>query len=456
MPRRVQDILPADRRAIRDVPADMRRQVNESAPKKRAVAAKNDDEETVPLHRVHEPLRHMPVTPPTPSRQKRRMRGKWFFVTLAIVIIVAAAGYVASSYYSRATFTIVPKVIPVNVNGTYVAQSTPAAGVLSYELVTMKGSASTTVPATDGAQTSIKATGKITVYNAYSSTSIRLIAGTRFSDDTGRVYRLSSSIIIPGYTKPAATVIPGSISTNIVADQPGVEYNISRTDPISDFKVVAYKGSPKYDSVYARLASDISGGFVGIKKTVNPTTVASSTAILKENLIKTLLAQTKAAIPSGYIMYDGGYTAVFSPAAIDSGKPGNAALSLQGTLYGILFKRTDIVRSFAGSAAVSSFGNSGYEATGLDSVQVSITNLKDFSPEKRGTVIIHAKGAMKLIGTIPVDEIKAKLAGIPLANTQDVFKSYNSVIETGSGELVPPWAKIPTDLSRITVTVQQP
>jgi hypothetical protein len=44
-----------------------------------------------------------------------------------------------------------------------------------------------------------------------------------------------------------------------------------------------------------------------------------------------------------------------------------------------------------------------------------------------------------------------------LADTQAILKPYyGSVIESGSGELVPSWSKVPSDLSRITVNVEKP
>ena len=67
------------------------------------------------------------------------------------------------------------------------------------------------------------------------------------------------------------------------------------------------------------------------------------------------------------------------------------------------------------------------------------------------------KGDFNMVGVIPVDELKEKLAGVPLAATQAVLKPYyGSVIESGSGELIPAWAKVPKDTSRITVNVEKP
>ena len=70
-------------------------------------------------------------------------------------------------------------------------------------------------------------------------------------------------------------------------------------------------------------------------------------------------------------------------------------------------------------------------------------------------LVLRAKGDIKLVGTVPVDDITKKLEGISLAKTQDVFKSYSAVIASGSGELVPPWAKIPNNPKRISITVKE-
>ncbi|MEI7463294.1 MAG: hypothetical protein WCK03_02745, partial [Candidatus Taylorbacteria bacterium] len=91
-----------------------------------------------------------------------------------------------------------------------------------------------------------------------------------------------------------------------------------------------------------------------------------------------------------------------------------------------------------------------------EELSFAITNMKDFAPEKKGTLIVNMKGDMKLIGTIPVDELKKSLAGKSLADSQNILKVYSAVIENADGELVPPWSKIPLDASRITINVKSP
>ena len=463
MPRRVQDIVPGDKRSIRNIPAGQEEAQSEKSAKEKPSSRPNkkriDDESPVPIHRItdknSEAFKRMPITPPAlPARRKSKRSGSKILLLVAgVVVVIAGIAFIASTHFSRATFTIVPKSLPVNVNSTYIAQSTPAAGVLTYQLLTLRESASTTVPATDGAYTSTKSQGKVTIYNSYSAQPQRLIAGTRLSAASGLIYRLNSSVLIPGYSSSKGITLPGTVTATIVADQSGQNYDISGGDTVSDFKVVAYSGTPKYADIYARVASGITGGFTGTKKTIAPAALASSTANLQSQITTTLASEAKSAVPEGYIMYDSGHVTSFSEPMLGGTDPHSAIVSIQGTFYGILFKKSELTAKVAGDQSVAAFGSFAYATPGLDSLVFSITNLKDFSPESKNALIIHLKGNMSLVGIIPVDELKKKLAGVSLADTQNILKAYNPIIESGSGELIPPWSKVPSDPARITINV---
>ncbi len=471
MPRRVQDIVPNKHRSIQDIPVERSTISAPIQPPKEKVTAKiraqtNDmrhiskDASPSKLLNKETPPHNIPIhkevtTKPPHHRTKNSGSKKWLYVLMGIVIVVAGVGYIASVYFSRASFTIVPKTVPISINSTYVAQNTPNKGNLTYELAAVKGSETATIAAVDGPKISITAKGKITLYNAYGSQSQRLIAGTRLSDETGRVYRLTNSVVIPGYTSSNGTNIPGSLVTAIAADQPGQSYNISHSDSVSDFKIVAYKGTAKYENIYGRLATDISGGFIGAQKNTSPVVLASTTAELQAKITASLLAQVKGTVPEGYIMYPKAYVTSFTAPVIGGADPKSATVTVQGTLYGILFKTDELVTRIAGEQAVATFDTFSYDTPGLESLDFSIANQKDFSPEKKNTLIIKLKGDALLVGSIPVETLKKKFAGLSLTETEAVFRLYKPVIEIdkSSGEVTPPWSKVPSDLSRITIKV---
>lgn len=455
MPRRVEDIRPNEHRSIRDVSTvrtSRREHVADTITKSRS---------EVPIHRIKASPKNTNIESPNLNSKSRTLKIKWLSITLGIFIIIASAGYFASTLYSKATFTITPKVVPVVVNGskTYIAEPSDTAknkdGVLTYRVMTLRSSATTTVPAIDGAQIKTKATGKIVLYNSNSDKPVKLIAGTRLSGENSQIYHLTSTLSIPAYTKSAGAIIPGKINASIVADQAGQNYNISKTSVgKGDFKIIAYKGSPKYDTIYGRILTDISGGYLGFKKTIEPKTLAEVTNALKDKLSSSLITQAKAAVPDGYILYDNNYLSVIGNPIVGDNKLGTATVIGQGTLYAILLPINSFVDTLVENQTKTLFGNFAYKSPGLEKLEVVINNIKDFNPDKKPSLIIHAKGNIKLIGIIPKEEIKAKLAGISLSLTEGVFRSYNQVIESGTGELVPPWAKVPKDTSRINIVIK--
>lgn len=472
MPRRIQDIVPKGHRSIRDIPdrAVKKKSSELSKNKKDLIDEDRDfsfldkdkenepiqpkDEGEININRISTLSRRMPVTPPVIDFKPKKKIGKWTIITLLVVGAIVVSGYFASTYYAQATFTIVPKTIPVTVNSTYVAQGNAQNSGLFYDVITVKSSATTTVPATNGPVTNTKATGKVTFYNNYSSQSVRLIAGTRLSRDDGLVYRLSSSIVIPGYTKTGTTINPGKISAAIAADQPGQNYNLTLNGSNIDLKIVAYKGSAKYNSIYARLTTNITGGFSGVKKNVSQSTLASSTTALKIQLTSKLLEEANIQVPNGFILYKKAYTTSFSEPMIGNADSSLATINIQGTLYAIVLPKNKFIESLAGSQTISLFGPFSYTAPGLEELDVNINNIKDFSPTKKNSLVIHAKGDIKVVGLVPVDEIKDKLKGLKLSDTEEVFKAYDAVIKSGSGELAPPWATIPNNPDRLKIIVQ--
>jgi hypothetical protein len=182
--------------------------------------------------------------------------------------------------------------------------------------------------------------------------------------------------------------------------------------------------------------------------------LASTTATLKALLTASLTTQAEQAVPEGYIMYESMHTIAFSDPDIHGDDSSKAEISVAGTFNGIIFKKDKLAARLAGNQAVNSFGTFAYDTPGMENLNLSIANTKDFSAEQKTSLLIRGTGNFKIRGIIPVVEIKNKLAGVPLAHTQEILQDYAPVIQSGSGELVPPWAKVPADPSRISVIVE--
>ena len=191
MPRRVQDIVPNTHRSIREIPVERRSAPSRvPAPKRRPNEEVGEIEELDADKKSPVRIRRILVDPPTPSRRPPSKSLRLILATLGIIILVTGAGFVASEYFSRATFTIVPKTVPVTVDGTYVIPYAPAGASstsLTYELITMEDTVSTVVPASGSQNVSTKAQGRMTIYNNYGTSPQQLVAGTRLANSSGKL-----------------------------------------------------------------------------------------------------------------------------------------------------------------------------------------------------------------------------------------------------------------------------
>ena len=475
MPRRVQDIIPASRRSIREIP--VARSSARASAKERDHDKYDSDEEEVKIKREYLPEPVAPVVeteaeesrqssnhsakPPSSTRKaKKKSRSPLILSILGVIVILAGAAFLFSGSFAKATFTLASKNIPVHVSGTYIipilsATSSPAA--FGYETLNLSNSSSTTIPATIGAYTETKAQGTIIVYNSYSAQAQRIVAGSRVAGNSGLIYRLNSSVVVPGYTMSGKTLMPGSITTTMTAEKAGDPYNVSSSDTISDFKFIAYKGTPKYTGFYARLTSAITGGFAGTKTVVSPTLLASTTATLQMNLVQELQRRLFSTVPNGYVMYPNVYATTFTNPIVTSIDAKTARITTGATVYGAMFKKTDFARFLAGASSTALFGSVGYEAQDIDSLSVVLANPKDFSPLKKTNLMARISGSFNLLGNIPLDVLKKSFAGIPLSKTADIIKKYSGVIDAAhsSAEMVPPWVTtVPSDQSRISIIIK--
>lgn len=114
-------------------------------------------------------------------------------------------------------------------------------------------------PATGKKTVSEKAKGTVTVYNAFSSSPQTLVATTRFLSKTGKLFRLVASTTIPGASVEDGKIIPNAVDVEVVADQPGDEFNIGP----SDFTIPGFQGTPKFAGFYGKSTSAMAGGLTG-------------------------------------------------------------------------------------------------------------------------------------------------------------------------------------------------
>ncbi len=444
----VQDIVPGEKHSIREVTLDdeivTRPKISRRKPVRKVVEEEDDEDEIdEESDEVEDEDTKKPSRKPKIKKTKISLRFLLTFVVILVSIVVI--GIALSLSYSKAVVTITPKVVNFDVNGTFTAKKGNSEVDLNYDVISVSASSSQTVAATKGPKIQTKAKGTVVIYNNHSATTQSLVAGTRIVTPDGLVYRTISTISVPG-----KKTSPGSITTTVIADQPGANYNIKVSDLKGDFKLPGYKGTDKYNNFYARIKTDITGGFLGEKMVIDATVKAKAIKTLEEDLRTMLSSKLKANLPDDYVMYDGAYSIEFETLDPIMKDTGSAEIIVKSTAYGAIFKTDPLIKYIAGSE-IKKFPSSTYQIDGEDELAFKISNSKDFSAKKGNSLIFTLKGPISIKGLISESKLKDDLKGIKLTGSNAVFAKYQS-IATAHALITPFWLRsFPNSVDRINI-----
>ncbi len=435
----LQDIVPPDRDK-----RPMRRSVpTKSVRERRSVTPKTIEpvlvEEAVAPVAPRRPL----PRPPRPALpiQKYLLGG----TVLATILIVGGA---ATIFLGGAEVTVTPKIYDTAVQAAFAAELKPGAGELGYELLTLDEEGQTQVRATGQEEASERAEGTITIYNAYSTSPQRLIKNTRFEAASGKIYRISDSVDIPGYTKnDAGEKVPGQITAEVFADAAGEGYNLSA----GRFSVPGLKGSEQYDLVYAEAtAPGIQGGFEGMRFIVDEEELAAAREKLHGELREKLMGRVKNERPNGFILYEPAVT--FSYESLPSEDAGNetALIKERARLRVPLFNEA----TFAAYLAKNTVSGYGGEPVRLADPQ-ALTFAYAGEPGDLGSkesINFSLKGSARIIWNFDEMSLKRALVGLDEEALPSVLSSYPA-IDRAEAVIRPLWkSSFPEEEDEIKVT----
>ncbi len=166
----------------------------------------------------------------------------------------------------------------------------------SYEFVEINKEVLNKLGQLEEKKVSIKATGTITIYNNYSNESQKLVKNTRFESPSGRVFRITESVTVPGMQGQSS----GSVKADVIADFVGDEYNIAS----SKFTIPGFKGSARYDAFYAESADKMLGGSNSLKKIIDAQKMNEIRLKAETEIAKLVNQDIPKISKSGYVVAD--------------------------------------------------------------------------------------------------------------------------------------------------------
>ncbi|PIV12875.1 MAG: hypothetical protein COS47_00105 [Candidatus Nealsonbacteria bacterium CG03_land_8_20_14_0_80_36_12] len=170
--------------------------------------------------------------------------------------------------------------------------------VIPGQLIETEEFLSQEFPASGKAFKEERASGTIQVYNNYSLSPQVLIDGTRFVSADGKLFRTPKRITIPGKHYEGGKLVPGFVDIEVIADQPGPEYNIG----LSTFSLPGLAGTVMYTAIYAKSFQEMKGGFRREVLQVTKDDLEGGTRVLEEKVKEKVETSLKRKIPEDSIL----------------------------------------------------------------------------------------------------------------------------------------------------------
>ncbi len=408
-----------------------------------------------PVERNEEPREEMTETR-RPERyifeakrpKKRVPKYRLFLVAVVAVVFLLFA---LSFLFSGAKVTLVPKVksVAINENISAVKDGVGDNSGLPFNLVVISGDESKPIQGGEMKDTSVSAKGAVIIYNAYSSAPQSLLIDTRLEGSNGKVYMTDKKITVPGMSGGK----PGSIEVGIYGGKAGPEYN---SDPI-DFKILGFKGTPKYDKIYARSKGGIFGGFTGKAPIVSDLDKASAVNELRAALSAKLESKIADQIPNGFILFkDAVFLDIGDKEATFTPDQNNVLVAdVKGTIYGFIFDEKKLTQKIAGDT-IDKYDDSKVEIPNLKDLAFALSNKENISFADAKNISFSLSGNVNIIWKIDQEKFVSDLLSKSKDDFNQILSKYKSI---DSAELVmrPFWkSSFPDKASKIDVIINYP
>lgn len=382
---------------------------------------------------------------------------KWFWV-FGIVCVLAIASILSYLFLPKANVIIVSKAKAKSIDLDIAGDANSSAVDYSKEIIPIKIIAADQEISenfnSSGSQSASgkKARGKVTIYNEYNASPQPLVATTRLLSESGKLFRLSAAVTVPGTTKDGDTVHPGVIEAEVVADEAGEDFNIGA----EKFTIPGFKdsGNEKYSKFYAKSTEAMSGGGSS-GETVHSITdedIAAAKSKMASELDGAIEQKIKESAGEGMIVLDG--TINKEEAAYKlSNSSGEAVDS---------FKVTVQIKASAAAAAekdlkdlaARALAKAGEGKINMDSNSIALDFGKSSVDPETGLVDIKFHASGKINPDFNPEDIKKEILG---KNEEDLkaYLSQFSNIESASVEYWPTFisGRIPFQEKRVKVTL---
>jgi hypothetical protein len=374
-------------------------------------------------------------------------------IFLFIVLLLIGGGFFLYFVLPKAEISIETKKEPVNFETEITADKDVGSvdkenGIIPAQVFQIEVEDTRTFPSTGEKDVSEKARGTITIYNQYSSSEQTLVKTTRLRSESGKVFRLTDTVIIPGATIEEGKIVPNSRDVYVEADEAGEAYNIGP----AKFTIPGLEGTPKYTGFYGESTSAMTGGAKGKMKVATQGDIDGATQIVslelknkaEEEFIKKIPAELKL-LESSQVL-----EIVESTSSLKADQPGKEfTIKVKAKAWGMAFKEEDVVaivrESIDSKISADKF---------LIPTTIKLTYGKSKIDADQSRAVFSCQVEAEAGWNIDENKLKNDLAG---KNEIDVRQYLSSLAEVDVARVVfwPFWVKkIPSNKDKITIIIE--
>ena len=470
MAKQIEDIIPSDKKSIRDIPIpENRRKINlidnsfenpvrptpppAYEPEPREEYTRPVFERPTQTFSDIKPVEQPKPTPiprsqiPThkdfsPYSRKKGLPRKPLLIGGVVGAIILAMGIF--SLFNGATITYTPKSQSLTFNNdTFTAKKEGLPEDLLFSVIKITEEKSAEAPASGEEKVNQKASGVIIVYNNSSPSPQRLIKTTRFETPDGKVYRIANDITVPGQKTVAGKTQPGSLEVTVYADQPGESYNIG----LSDFTLPGLKGDPKFTTIYARSKTPMTGGLVGTVKKVSAEDKRAAETTIESGLKESLLAEASAQVPADFVLIPTLSQTTFEKLPEGASTGDKAVVRERGNFSGVIFKKSDLIRFIASKKTTVA----STDTLDADISKLSINFVQTPSGElaSEDSITFNVSGDTMVVWISDEPSIASQLKGKGKGELKEVLNNFPSIVEADA-VVRPFWKRsFPDDIQKI-------
>jgi hypothetical protein len=383
-----------------------------------------------------------------PKERWRMPRGVKIFGAIVILLVLGfGIAWGGGKVFGKAEVTIGFKQTPWQTSGAFSGSKVFAKidsdkKTLPAESFSQSKNGTWLFPATGRSDSAAKATGKLTIYNAYSAASQTLVATTRFQTADGKIFRLDSGVTIPGAKIENGKITPSSVDAAVTADQPGAAYNISSSDHLM---IPGFKGTPRYNGFYAVLSGPTTGGGVGDRPVPTDQDMAAAKDKATQNLKDALMLAFQSNRPAGFTILDGASDIQITKLNVGKSVDQNGDFTVFGEAQfrAVGFKEDDV------KAILNELAGRDTPNTTFRDLKLTYSNVKPNFDAGQISFSLAAEGTLG--PSFSAGDFAGKIAGRPVDEARQIILALPG-LTSAKISLLPFWlSNLPSDPKRVKI-----